>query len=134
LRGYRVLKLALLPDRAALYERLDQRCQTMFESGLIEEVRRILDMGFSPSVKPFESHGYKQALQLVNGALTREQAIEQAQRNTRRYAKRQMTWFRQEGAIEWLQGFGDDPAVSRRGIVRAGEFLTVEAQKSSEHF
>ena len=134
LRGYRVLKLAPLPDRPALYERLDQRCRTMFESGLIEEVRRILALGFSASVKPFESHGYKQALQLVNGELPRELAIEQAQRNTRRYAKRQMTWFRRESGLEWLPGFGDDPTVSRRAIVRIDEFLTVGAQSSSEHF
>lgn len=134
LRGYRVLKLALLPGRTALYERLDQRCQTMFEGGLIDEVRRILDLGFPASVKPFESHGYKQALQLIRGELTREQALEEAQRNTRRYAKRQMTWFRHESAIEWLEGLGDDPIVSRRGIVRIGQFLTLGAQKSSEHF
>ena len=123
LRGYRVLKLALLPDRAALYEQLDRRCQAMFEGGLIEEVRHILDLGFSPVVKPFESHGYKQALQLVRGELTREQALEQAQRNTRRYAKRQVTWFRHEASIEWLEGFGDDPVVSTRAIVRVGKFL-----------
>jgi len=134
LRGYRVLKLAVLPDRATLYERLDRRCQSMFDSGLTEEVRHILSLGFSPAVKPFESHGYKQALQLIRGELTPEQAIEQAQRNTRRYAKRQMTWFRQEASVEWLQGFGDDPRVAAQAIARTRDFLTPGMQKSSEHF
>jgi tRNA dimethylallyltransferase len=134
LRGYRSLKLILNPNRETLYERLDARCRAMFEHGLIEEVRGILDLGFSPTVKPFESHGYKQALQLLRGELTREQALALAQRNTRRYAKRQITWFRQEPSAEWIAGFGDDPPVSRQALVRAGEFLTNSTQKPSEHF
>ena len=123
LEGYRALKLVLNPDRESLYERLDARCRAMFEGGLMDEVRHILDLGFSPRVKPFESHGYKQALQLLCGELTPPQAIEQAQRNTRRYAKRQLTWFRQEPSVEWISGFGDDTAVSRQVLVRVREFL-----------
>jgi tRNA dimethylallyltransferase len=123
LEGYRALKLVLNPDREALYDRLDARCGAMFAGGLLEEVQHILNLGYSASVKPFESHGYKQALQLVRGELTREQAVEQAQRNTRRYAKRQMTWFRHEPSVEWISGFGDDPEVSGRVLVRIHEFL-----------
>ena len=125
LEGYRALKLVLNPAREALYERLDARCCAMFEGGLTEEVRHILNLGFSPDVKPFESHGYKQALQLLRGELTRAQAIEQAQRNTRRYAKRQMTWFRQEPSVEWVPGFGDDSVVSGQVLVRVREFLNI---------
>jgi tRNA dimethylallyltransferase len=106
LEGYRVLELGLTPPRSALYERLDQRCRRMFEGGLIDEVRRILLLGFAPSVKPLESHGYKQALQFLRRELTLEEAVDQAQRNTRRYAKRQWTWFRREAAMQWLDGFG----------------------------
>ncbi len=134
LRGYRTLKLALRPDRAALYERLDARCRAMFEGGLIEEVRHILDLGYPAGAKPFESHGYKQALQLLRGELTPDQAIDSAQRNTRRYAKRQMTWFRHEASIEWIEGFGDDPAARGRALARVREFLTNLSQKPSEHF
>lgn len=123
LEGYRALKLVLNPGRERLYERLDARCRAMFEGGLIEEVRHILSLGFSPAVKPFESHGYKQALQLLRGEFNLEQAIEQAQRNTRRYAKRQMTWFRHEPSVKWAPGFGDDPEVSRAVVVRIREFL-----------
>jgi tRNA dimethylallyltransferase len=111
LEGYRVLKLGLTPPRAALYERLDQRCRRMFEGGLLDEVRRILLLGFSPSVGPLESHGYKQALQFLRRELTLEQALDQAQRNTRRYAKRQWTWFRREADMQWLEGFGCDAGV-----------------------
>lgn len=109
LKGYRSLKIGLNPPREALYERLNLRCQRMFEAGLVEEVQRILSLGFSPQVKPLESHGYRQALQLLRGELTLKEALFYAQRNTRRYAKRQWTWFRQEHDIEWFDGFGDDP-------------------------
>lgn len=115
LLGYRVLRIGLDPDRQALYARLNARCAAMFEAGLADEVRRILDMGFPPGSKPFESHGYKQALQLLRGGMTPCEALEEAQRNTRRYAKRQMTWFRREPGIQWFHGFGPDPAI--RGAV-----------------
>ena len=134
LRGYRAFKLVLSPEREQLYQRLDARCRFMFEGGLIEEVRRILGLGFSPAVKPFESHGYKQVLQLVNGELTRAQALELAQRNTRRYAKRQMTWFRREPAVVWMEGFGEAADVRERVLARIGRFLTLSTEKPSEHF
>jgi tRNA dimethylallyltransferase len=111
LEGYRVLELGLTPPRSPLYGRLDLRCTRMFEGGLVDEVRRILLLGFSPSVKPLESHGYKQALQLLRRELTLEEAIDQAQRNTRRYAKRQWTWFRRATAMQWLEGFGEQSGV-----------------------
>ncbi|HWQ57060.1 MAG TPA: tRNA (adenosine(37)-N6)-dimethylallyltransferase MiaA [Bryobacteraceae bacterium] len=111
LRGYRILRIGLDPDRQALYARLNARCAAMFEAGLADEVRRILDMGFPPESKPFESHGYKQALQLLRGEMTPGEALEEAQRNTRRYAKRQMTWFRREPGVQWFRGFGPDPSI-----------------------
>lgn len=123
LRGYRVLKLGIDTDRAALYRALDERCARMFASGLVEEVRAILDRGFSPRAKPFESHGYKQALQMLRGELAPEAALEEARRNTRRYAKRQMTWFRREPGIEWFHGFGNDPAVRQAALDCVRRFL-----------
>ena len=134
LQGYRSIKLALSPEREQLYRQLDTRCRSMFEGGLIEEVRQILALGFSPAVKPFESHGYKQALQFLHEELTREQALELAQRNTRRYAKRQMTWFRREPAVEWMEGFGEAPDIRERVLARIGRFLTFATEKPSEHF
>ncbi len=123
LSGYRVLKLGLQPDREELYRRLDLRCARMFEGGLVEEVRRILSMGFPASAKPFESHGYKQALQLIQGELSPRDALFYAQRNTRQYAKRQITWFRREAGLVWLRGFGSDPPVEREGLDRVRLFV-----------
>jgi tRNA dimethylallyltransferase len=116
LRGYRVLKLGLLPERDELYRRLDQRCAAMFESGLVEEVRHILSLGFAPECKPFESHGYKQALQMIHGELSPRDALFYAQRNTRHYAKRQITWFRRERDMRWLRGFGGDSHIRDRAL------------------
>lgn len=123
-RGYRTLKICLSPDRDALYGNLDLRCAQMFEGGLIEEVRSILARGFPPTCKPFESHGYKQALQLLNGELTPKEAVFYAQRNTRRYAKRQVTWFRKEARTEWLRGFGPDDTVRATASQLVRGFLT----------
>lgn len=107
LHGYRVVKLGLFPDRDELYRRLDARCAQMFAEGLVEEVQSILARGFSPACKPFESHGYRQALQLLAGELSPRDAVFYAQRKTRNYAKRQATWFRREPALHWIRAFGD---------------------------
>lgn len=123
LKGFRVLKLGMNPPRAALYERLDLRCRRMFESGLLTEVQQILSMGYPTSVKPFESHGYHQALQLLQGELDFVQALYCAQRNTRRYAKRQWTWFRREPDVVWIQGFGDDPQAQQAAAQLVRDFL-----------
>lgn len=121
LRGYRVLKLGLFPERDVLYRGLDARCAAMFEGGLVEEVRHILSLGFAAECKPFESHGYKQALQLIRGELSPRDAVFYAQRNTRQYAKRQITWFRREQGLLWLRGFGQD--VAEDGLKRVGEWI-----------
>ena len=124
LTGYRALRIGLNPDRAALYARLDERCREMFAGGLIDEVRHILEMGFSPECKPFESHGYHQTLQMLRGELNEREAIFYAQRNTRQYAKRQLTWFRKEPGMEWLAGFGDEVRIQQAAGARVAEFLT----------
>jgi tRNA dimethylallyltransferase len=123
LGGYRILKIGLAPGREQLYEKLDRRTIQMFETGLIEEVRGILARGFAASAKPFESHGYRQAMQFINGELKLDEAIFYAQRNTRHYAKRQMTWFRQEAGLEWFSGFGGDTQIQQSVENRVREFL-----------
>jgi len=126
LRGYRTLKLGLLPDRDLLYQRLDERCAAMFAGGLVDEVRHILSLGFAAEVKPFESHGYKQALQFIRGELNLREAIFYAQRSTRQYAKRQLTWFRRERDLVWLKGFADTPGIRENAIDRVRTFLGFE--------
>jgi len=123
LRGYQVLKIGLSPPRDQLYQRLDQRTEQMFHNGLVEEVRGILARGFPASAKPFESHGYRQVLQMLAGELKLNEAVFYAQRNTRHYAKRQMTWFRQEQQMEWFSGFGDDSVTQQAVVDRARRFL-----------
>ena len=124
LEGFRVLKIGIFPDRDKLYARLEARLEVMFAQGLLEETASILARGYPETAKPFESIGYKQALQVLKGELSLKDAIFYARRDTRRYAKRQMTWFRQEPGLEIFRGFGDDPAVAERAELRAAEFLS----------
>ncbi len=114
LRGFQILRIGLNPAREKLYERINQRALRMFEDGLIEETESLLERyGGNNPATPLESLGYKQAVQFLRRELTREQAIAAAQQGHRNYAKRQMTWFRREPEVAWLDGFGDDPAIVR---------------------
>jgi tRNA dimethylallyltransferase len=112
LRGFRILRLGLDPDRRALYDRINRRAQQMFETGLIEETQRLLET-YGDAAGPLSSLGYKQAVQLLRGELTREQALQAVQQAHRNYAKRQMTWFRREPQVHWLRGFGDDAQIQK---------------------
>lgn len=112
LQGFRILRIGLDPDRAALYERINERARQMFENGLIEETEELLKK-YGSAAGPFNSLGYKQAVQFLRGELTRDQALQAAQQAHRNYAKRQMTWFRREPAVSWLKGFGDDVQIQQ---------------------
>lgn len=116
LSGFHPIKIGLHPSRPLLNHRLDARTLRIFDAGLLEEVRNILSSGVAPDAKPFESLGYHQALQVLKGSLTLQQAIQSTQIETRQYAKRQATWFRKEPGIQWLEGFGDDPEVQARAL------------------
>lgn len=105
--GFETLLLGLNPPRDVLYERINRRCALMFERGLVDEVRRILALGYSSACKPFESLGYRQALAVAEGRMTVEEAVTSTQTETRNYAKRQYTWFRREAGLIWLEGFGE---------------------------
>jgi tRNA dimethylallyltransferase len=115
LTGFRILKLSLNPERENLYARINQRCQQMFDQGLVEETKALLEK-YGPSPWPLQSLGYKQATQHLRGELTRQQAIEAAQQAHRNYAKRQITWFRREPHVHWLPGFGDQPDTIHRAF------------------
>jgi tRNA dimethylallyltransferase len=124
LTGYRVLKIGLFPDRGKLVARLEARVEAMFADGLVAEAEAILARGVSEKAKPFESIGYRQALQVIRGELSVKDAIFYSKRDTRQYAKRQMTWFRQEPGLEVVRGFGDDEDVVNRVTLRVEEFLS----------
>lgn len=105
-----ILKIGLNLPRAVLYDRINRRVDEMFRAGLVEEVQQLLDQGYGPDCKGFEALGYRHAMGALQGALSREEAIARMQMDTRRYAKRQMTWFRREKEVHWITVPGEDPA------------------------
>ena len=115
LRGFRILRIGLNPDRGALYERINARAREMFSAGLIEETRGLISK-YGNAVRPLGSLGYKQAAQYLAGEVTLEAAISAAQQGHRNYAKRQMTWFRREPDVQWLQGFGFEDSVRQKSL------------------
>jgi tRNA dimethylallyltransferase len=99
---YECLEVGLYRDRGELYRRIDSRASQMIEAGLVEETEKILGMGYSNKMKPLQSLGYKYIIRYIRNELTLEEALKLMQRDTRHYARRQMTWFRGEGDIEWF--------------------------------
>lgn len=132
LRDFRPVKIGLDPPRDLLYARLNERARRMFhpqapDRSLADEVRDLLAAGVPPDAKPFESLGYKQVLQMLAGRLSEEQALELTRQETRRYAKRQMTWFRKEPGVHWIPDFGESPRVQAEALAilhRAGVTLS----------
>jgi tRNA dimethylallyltransferase len=116
LQGFRILRIGLDPERKLLYERINRRALQMFDTGLIEETKRLLEQ--YGKVGALSSLGYKHAVQFIEGEITREQAVQAAQQAHRNYAKRQMTWFRREADVNWVRGFGDEQEIRREVIER----------------
>jgi len=110
LTGFRILRVGLNPDRDALYARINERACRMFENGLVEETRGVLEK-YGEAARPLGWLGYKEAVQLLRGEVSREAAIRAAQQAHRNYAKRQLTWFRREPQVVWLAGFGEEAGV-----------------------
>jgi tRNA dimethylallyltransferase len=115
LTGFRILRLGLNPDRDELYARINQRAERMFESGLVEETEQLLAK-YGDAARPLSSLGYKQAVQLLSGEIGRKTALQAAQQAHRNYAKRQMTWFRREPQVVWLEGFGEYALIEQRAL------------------
>ena len=116
LAGYEVIKIGLLPPRAALYERIHARVEAMIREGWIEEVRSCAD-GVPADAKPFQFIGYAEWREQLAGRLATgsRRRIQQATRN---FAKRQITWFRKERGVHWLEGFGNDPEIFAAALVK----------------
>jgi tRNA dimethylallyltransferase len=115
LTGYRILRLGLNPPRARLYERINQRAAAMFDRGLVEETERLIAR-YGSDCRPLTSLGYAEATAVLQNILTREQAIAQAQQGHRNYAKRQLTWFRREPEMHWLEGCGGDEDITEQAL------------------
>jgi tRNA dimethylallyltransferase len=115
LTGYRILRIGLNPPRACLYERINQRAAAMFDRGLVEETERLIER-YGPDCRPLTSLGYAEAIAVLQNELTREQAAAQAQQGHRNYAKRQLTWFRREPDMHWLEGVGSDDDIIKKAL------------------
>jgi tRNA dimethylallyltransferase len=121
LEGWRTIKIGLAPERKALGQRVNARTERMLARGWMEEVRGLIESGLSEDAKPFDFIGYRELRLVLEGKLTLEAARMAIQQATRQYAKRQMTWFRREAAVCWLEGFGDDPAIQQAALARIRE-------------
>jgi tRNA dimethylallyltransferase len=113
LRGFAVFRIGLNPSRKELYTRINDRVIEMYDRGLATEAGTMLTRGVSPTVKPFQALGYKQVVRHLLGELTLAEALAKTQQATRRYAKRQMTWFRKETGVTWFAGFGNDHPIQQ---------------------
>jgi tRNA dimethylallyltransferase len=114
LAGFRLLRIGLNPPRKELYGRLNRRAAAMFTDGLVEETRGLLDR-YGP-VKALDSLGYRQARAVLDGMLSEQAGVEAAQQGHRNYAKRQLTWFRREPEVHWLDGFGNEAEIVRSAM------------------
>lgn len=104
---FRTIKLGLECDRELLYERINHRAELMFEQGLLEEAEHLLKAGYNPELKILRTIGYRQAFAYLRQEMSREEALEDLKRSTRRYAKQQLTWFRKDKSIIWLESSDD---------------------------
>lgn len=127
LQGWRALKIGLTPPREALYERIHARTEEMFSNGWVGEVRRLMTSGLPENAKPFDFIGYRELRAVVRGEMALDAARAAIEQATRRYAKRQLTWFRKEPRVHWLAGFGDDPKLQTDAL----EYLQSQELRAS---
>ena len=104
---YRTLKICLKLERDELYRRIDQRAETMFGQGLLEEAEALLRAGYDSNLKALRTIGYRQAFAFLRHEMTREEALDDLKQSTRRYAKQQLTWFRKDKSMIWLESCDD---------------------------
>jgi tRNA dimethylallyltransferase len=121
LEGYAITKIGLAPPRPALYARIDARVNEMLAAGWLDEVRALVssevrdklrdkareNVAIAPDAKPFQFIGYSDLRAHLEGRITLAAAVANIQQSTRRFAKRQLTWFRREPDVPWLESFGD---------------------------
>ncbi|MFZ7111995.1 MAG: tRNA (adenosine(37)-N6)-dimethylallyltransferase MiaA [Desulfatiglandales bacterium] len=101
-RPFLALKICLQMDRERLYHRIDERCGIMVENGLLRETQDLLNKGYSVDLKPLKALGYRHMVQFLSGRWSLDEAVMQFKKDTRRYAKRQLTWFRSDPEMQWI--------------------------------
>jgi len=95
--------------REILYKKIDKRVDKMIERGLVEEVKMLLEMGYNENLNSMKGLGYKQIIKHLKGEYSLEEAVRLIKRDTRRFAKRQFTWFRRDNRIKWINPLKNDP-------------------------
>jgi tRNA dimethylallyltransferase len=123
LQGYTILKIGLNPPRPVLYERIGKRVHLMLDQGWSDEVATLLATGRPKSAKPFEFIGYRELRAHVEAGRPLTDTIAAIAQATRRYAKRQLTWFRREAGVHWLVGFGDESRILSATLDHLGPLL-----------
>ena len=113
------LKLYLKVDREMLYRRIDKRTKDMFKAGLIDETENLLKQGYSPALKPMKAIGYRHIIDYLENRCSLSDTVDKIQRDTRRYAKRQMTWFKADQDATWI-----DPSDFDLALEKIKVFLT----------
>ena len=88
--------------RKILYQRIEERVDTMMEAGFVSEVKDLLSRGYNPELNSLDSLGYREIISFLKGKLEYSKMVEEIKKNTRRFAKRQLTWFRKENRIKWI--------------------------------
>ncbi|HOJ51520.1 MAG TPA: tRNA (adenosine(37)-N6)-dimethylallyltransferase MiaA [Syntrophales bacterium] len=114
-RKYDYVKIGIMEEKGILFDLIDKRTQHMFAQGLVEEVKKVLSMGYGKELPPLQTLGYRHAIRLWEGEISREEAINFTARDTRHYAKRQLTWFKKEKDILW---FKRDDQAARDTVLR----------------
>lgn len=102
-QDFEYLKIGISLPRELLKERIDSRVDAMVEAGLVGEIEKIREMGYTSDLKPMQSIGYKEINQFLDGDISLEEAVLLIERDTKRFAKRQMTWLRKDNEIKWFE-------------------------------
>ncbi len=113
---YKFILLGLTMEREKLYDRINKRVDIMLENGLIDEVERLVELGYADSITSMQGIGYKEILSYLRKEITLEEAVETVKRESRRYAKRQITWFKRIKEIKW---FSIDNSGNTNNIIEA---------------
>jgi tRNA dimethylallyltransferase len=116
LEGYKVTRIGLQPPRDALYARINARVESMIAAGWADEVRGLIARAVAADAKAFQFIGYSDLRACLEKSGVSREAIERIQQATRRFSKRQVTWFRKEPDVHWLSGFGDDPEITAAAL------------------
>lgn len=116
---YEARYFGLTMDRARLYQRIDERVDAMMDAGLLDEVRHLVSNGAGPALTAHQAIGYKELIEYLEGSLSLTEAVELIKRRSRRYAKRQLSWFRRDSRVEWI-------SMDERGVEDAAHLILEE--------